>query len=137
MCAFFRGPDDLSARVTAALANYVKGNPMPPSVDGPTVVVSGVLTEETKQNYYERLRQCYTGVELDALTPAPATDYLRIGLTSVFVEPTAREDARPELPRDWLRGPGPQELPDGVGPFDFTQLRALYEAKPRALLFDL
>lgn len=137
MCAFFRGPADLGALVTAALANYVKGNPMPPSVDGPTVVATGVLTDETRQNYYERLRQCYTGVELDALTPAPTTDYLRIGLTSVFVEPTAREDARPELPRDWLRGHAPPELPEAVGPVDFSQLRASYEAKPSAQLFEL
>jgi uncharacterized protein DUF4062/HEAT repeat protein/NACHT domain-containing protein len=133
LCAFFRGPDDLGAVVTAALANYTNGRRLPPSGGGATVVTSGVLTEETRQNYFERLRQCYTGVELDALTPAPTTDYLRIGLTSVFVEPTAREDARPELPR----GAATVPIADAMTTVDLAQLRASYQAKPSADLFDL
>ncbi|OLE27798.1 MAG: hypothetical protein AUG44_09230 [Actinobacteria bacterium 13_1_20CM_3_71_11] len=141
MCAFFRGPDDLSAKVTAALANYLNGRRLPPALGEPPVAGGGVLTDETRQAYYDRLRQCYGGVELDALTPAPAADYLRIGLTSVFVEPTAREDARPELPRDGLRhtdGSLPAvPVTDSLTTIDLAQLHASYQAKPSSQLLDL
>jgi HEAT repeat protein len=133
ICSFFTGPDDLATLVTAALAYYRNGNPLPPTpADRPTATTE-VLGEETRQNYFERLRQSYTGVELDALTPAPTTEFLRIGLTSVFVEPTAREDARPELPRSM----GTVPASDGVTGLDVARLRASYEAKPSAALFDL
>jgi hypothetical protein len=143
MCSFFRGPDDLAASATAALANLRNGDPLPRPPGRGAVTARSVSTQETWQAYYARLRECYMGVELDALTPPPSADYLKIPLTSVFLEPAAREDARPETPREgWRRTPlsanglEPLDAPD-ASPSDLTQVQASYQAKPSSRLLEL
>jgi Domain of unknown function (DUF4062) len=95
--SFFRGPDDLSAKVVSALAILTRDNWPAGTVSG-----GGRLSVETRERYVARLRQVYARVDLEVLTP-PGADYLSVGLTSVFVEPSVYEDAPPEIPREWLQ----------------------------------
>jgi hypothetical protein len=96
ICGFFTGPDDLAAMVSAALTDYQAGRQQRPIfITRP----GGELSDEVRHAYHERLNRHYRRVELDALTPEPSVDSLSVALTAIFVEPTAREDLPPELPR--------------------------------------
>jgi len=136
VCSFFTGPDDLDAKVTAALANFRHGEQRPRPPDEPT----GALSEEVRRAYYDRLSQRYRRIELEALNPTPAADFLRIGLASVFVEPSVRADAPPEIPRTWwqrMQAEGELRAPEAVDPAEVVALRELYQAKPPSPLFDI
>ena len=126
---FFRTPSDLAAGVTAALMNYK--NPASRLTASP-VAARAVTTARTWQTYYKRLRQRYLGVEMEALTPRPHPDTLRIPLTSVFLEPYARQDAGGDAQRmaGWRT-----IVPDG-NPNELTYLHTS-QAHPPVPLFDL
>ncbi|WP_433222528.1 caspase, EACC1-associated type [Dactylosporangium sp. CS-047395] len=133
VCSFFTGPDDLAAQVTAALANYHGQEYREPAgeADEP-------LAEEQVDAYLHRLRQQYVGIELDALNPRPTIDYLSVRLQSIFVEPSVREEAAPEVPRAWwqrLPAEDDPELPDDRR--QAVLLRESYELKAREHLFDV
>ncbi|WP_433056219.1 HEAT repeat domain-containing protein [Dactylosporangium sp. CS-033363] len=133
VCSFFTGPDDLSAEVTVALANY-KGE-QNESARG--AAAERPLTDAARDAYLGRLRQQYQGVELDVLNPGPS-DYLSIGLQAVFVEPSVREEAAPEVPRAWwqrIQTEDDPELPDDRQ--QAVRLRESYELKAREHLFDV
>jgi HEAT repeat protein len=139
VCNFFTGPDDLAAKVTAALANFRFGEQQ----SRPPTEAADPLSEAARRGYTERLRQRYQRIALDALTPTPTMDDLSIGLTSVFVEPYARADARPEIPRAWLQPaggegePGTAEMPGRVDQAAIASLHESYQAKPPSPLFDI
>jgi len=135
VCSFFTSADDLAAQVTAALANY-KG-PQDQAAGG-DAEAEQPLTDEARDAYLVRLHQQYEGIELDVLSPGPAEDYLSVGLQSVFVEPSVREEAAPEVPRAWWHGIRAEE--DPALPDDRQQavlLRESYEMKAREWLFDV
>jgi hypothetical protein len=140
MCSTFRSPAELAAMVTAAVANYLtdagvnNGGGMP------------ALNRDVLRQYYLRLRQHYGVLDLDALTPEPhaGSDYLRINLTSIFVEQWVREDPpAAELPRSWLRpirAPSRPGGDDGLAapdPPELAELPESYGAKPLRRLFDV
>lgn len=138
MCATFRDPADLAALVTAAVANLLtEAGPAPD--DGPPT-----LSRDTVKQYFLRLRQHYGVLDLDALTPEQTEDYLRIQLTSVFVEQWVRQDPPPaELPREWLqRVPaegrvGAHQVPEKVDPRELAHIYELYRSRPVQRLFDV
>ncbi|WP_433064097.1 caspase, EACC1-associated type [Dactylosporangium sp. CS-033363] len=133
VCSFFTGPEDLSAQVTVALANY-----RAPEDREPAGEAGGPLAQDQVEAYLGRLRQQYQGVELDVLNPEPTMDYLSVGLQSVFVEPSVREEAAPEVPRAWrqrLQAEDDPELPDDRQ--QAVLLRESYELKAREQLFDV
>ncbi|MFF5219103.1 HEAT repeat domain-containing protein [Micromonospora sp. NPDC000442] len=84
---FFRGPEDLTALVTAALANVLAGK-QPAETDDTAIA-------ESVQGYFLRLRQRYGGLDLEALSPPGYDGYRRVDLGSMFVEPAAREEVGP------------------------------------------
>lgn len=134
--SFFSDAADLKALVSAAISNLRDARLAVPS--------QGVLNEERLQHYYDRLLQEYGGLDLDSLTPPRTGEYLRVKLTSVFVEPYVRADPPPaELPREWLerlRARGdldPADLPALVDPTELAVLQQAYRAKPLQRLFDV
>src|SRR6266508_4126041 len=119
-----------------ALRRELSGKQRPRPPDEPT----GALSEEVRRAYYDRLSQRYRRIELEALNPTPAADFLRIGLASVFVEPSVRADAPPEIPRTWwqrMQAEGELRAPEAVDPAEVVALRELYQAKPPSPLFDI
>ncbi|MGW0432543.1 HEAT repeat domain-containing protein [Micromonospora sp. NPDC003197] len=136
-CSIFTNPPELAALVTAAVANCLAEFGVP--AHG-----AHALSEDTVRRYFDRLRQHYGVLDLDALTPAQTEDYLRIQLTSVFVEQSVREDPPPaELPREWLqrmqaeRHIGTEDVPEEVDPAELVHLHEAYRAKPLRRLFDV
>ncbi|MEU7873289.1 HEAT repeat domain-containing protein, partial [Dactylosporangium sp. NPDC049140] len=135
ICSFFGTAEDLGAQVTAALANYKGAQEQRAAADAEAALE---LSDEARNAYLERLRQAYEGVELDVLSPEPAVDYLSVGLQSVFVEPSVREEAAPEVPREWWQGMRAED--DPALPDDRQQavlLRESYEMKARERLFGV
>ncbi|ROT33868.1 HEAT repeat domain-containing protein [Micromonospora sp. HM5-17] len=139
MCSTFRSSAELAAMVTAAVANcltdagFTSGGGMP------------ALSRDTLRQYFLRLRQHYGVLDLDALTPEQQTeDYLRISLTSIFVEQWVRKDPPPgELPRAWPRPlrsagrPGVDDGPAAPDQPDLTEPPESYDAKPLRRLLDV
>jgi hypothetical protein len=137
MCSTFTGPADLAALVTAAVANCLAESGLPAQANH-------ALSPDTVKRYFDRLRQHYGVLDLDALTPAQTEDYLQIRLTSVFIEQSVREDPPPvELPREWRQRMqaggqiGREDLPEGVDPAELAHLHESYRAKPLQRLFDV
>ncbi|MFI7592010.1 HEAT repeat domain-containing protein [Micromonospora sp. NPDC049359] len=139
LCAFFSGVDDLTAKVTAALADVRSGRsparePADPDTHLPTVV---------RNQYYKQLSLRYHAVSVDAVSPRPTIGYLTVGLPNVFVEPRVHEDARPEMPLAWWRWAGSTPggdvggLPGVVNPEEVERLWEEYAAKDELSLFDV
>ncbi|MCW3816418.1 HEAT repeat domain-containing protein [Micromonospora sp. DR5-3] len=139
LCAFFSSVDDLSAKVTVALADVRSGrSPAREPADPDTH-----LPEAVRSHYYKQLALRYQAVPLDGVSPRPTIGYLTVGLPKVFVEPRVHEDARPEMPLAWWRWAG--STPDGdagglpgvVDPEEVERLWEEYAAKDAQALFDV
>ncbi|MEV4511277.1 DUF4062 domain-containing protein [Dactylosporangium sp. NPDC049525] len=85
VCSFFSGPSDLGGLVTAAVANTLVD--MSRST-GP----SAALSPDTRQGYYDRLHQRYSGLDLEVLAPLDDAAVPALRLGSVFVEPRIRRE---------------------------------------------
>ncbi|GAB3841913.1 hypothetical protein GCM10029963_14020 [Micromonospora andamanensis] len=139
LCAFFSSVDDLSAKVTVALADVRSGRSPAREPGDPDTH----LPEAARSQYHKQLRLRYQAVPLDAVAPRPTIGYLTVGLSNVFVEPRVHEDARPEMPLAWWRwaGSGPDgdagALPGVVDPRDVERLWEEYAAKEASPLFDV
>ncbi|WFE43224.1 HEAT repeat domain-containing protein [Verrucosispora sp. WMMD1129] len=139
LCAFFSSVDDLSAKVTVALADVRSGRSPAREPGDPDTH----LPEAVRSQYHKQLRLRYQAVPLDAVAPRPTIGYLTVGLSNVFVEPRVHEDARPEMPLAWWRwaGSGPDgdagALPGVVDPRDVERLWEEYAAKEASALFDV
>ncbi|GIJ20596.1 HEAT repeat domain-containing protein [Micromonospora lutea] len=139
LCAFFSSVDDLSAKVTVALADVRSGRSPAREPGDPDTH----LPETVRSQYHKQLRLRYQAVPLDAVAPRPTIGYLTVGLSNVFVEPRVHEDARPEMPLAWWRwaGSGPDgdagALPGVVDPRDVERLWEEYAAKEASPLFDV
>ncbi len=128
--AFFATTQELGTLVATAVSRQLVAD------NDPAQAVS-VLDPGMLARYYERLRQQYGRLDLDALTPPEREEYLQIRLESVFVEQHVREDPPPlEVPRELLQRLHAQgdidkaDLPEG---FDLADLRAAqdaYRSKP-------
>ncbi|OKI56193.1 HEAT repeat domain-containing protein [Micromonospora sp. CB01531] len=139
LCAFFSSVDDLSAKVTVALADVRSGrSPAREPADPDTH-----LPDAVRNHYYKQLALRYQAVPLDGVSPRPTIGYLTVGLPKVFVEPRVHEDARPEMPLAWWRWAG--STPDGdtgglpgvVDPEEVERLWEEYAAKDALALFDV
>jgi HEAT repeat protein len=137
LCSFFSTAQELATLVTSAVANWLSGQ-----VQG--VAGHGTIAPEELDAYYERLQQQYGRLDLDALTPPQREEYLQIGLRSVFVEPSVRENPPPlELPKElWqkLQAEGEfqeGDLPAGLDLEDLRRAREVYERKPRRPVIDV
>ncbi|MDG4797159.1 HEAT repeat domain-containing protein [Micromonospora sp. WMMD1082] len=140
LCAFFSSVDDLSAKVTVALADVRSGRSPAREPGDPDTH----LPEAARSQYHKQLRLRYQAVPLDAVSPRPTIGYLTVGLSNVFVEPRVHEDARPEMPLAWWRwaGSSPSDddgggLPGVVDPRDVERLWEEYAAKDASPLFDV
>ncbi|MFC7548920.1 HEAT repeat domain-containing protein [Plantactinospora sp. GCM10030261] len=139
LCAFFTSEDDLSAKVTAALADVRSGR----SPDRKPGDPDAHLPAAVRAQYHNKLRSGYQSVTLDGVAPRPTIRYLTVGLTDVFVEPRVHEDARPEMPLAWWRwaGSAPEAeadgLPEVVDPEEVERLREEYAATEPLDLFDV
>ncbi|MCI4066721.1 HEAT repeat domain-containing protein [Micromonospora sp. R77] len=139
LCAFFSGVDDLTAKVTAALADVRSGrSPAREPADPGTHLPPAV-----RSHYYKQLALRYQAVPVDAVSPRPTIGYLTVGLPKVFVEPRVHEDARPEMPLAWWRWAGSTPggdtggLPGVVNPEEVERLWEEYAAKDALSLFDV
>ncbi|WP_341720540.1 HEAT repeat domain-containing protein [Micromonospora sp. FIMYZ51] len=139
LCAFFTSVDDLTAKVTAALADVRSGrSPARGPADPDTH-----LPEAVRSNYYKQLALRYHTVPVDAVSPRPTIGYLTVGLPKVFVEPRVHEEARPEMPLAWWRWAGTTPdgdtggLPGVVNPEELERLWEEYAAKDELSLFDV
>ncbi|GAA3301683.1 HEAT repeat domain-containing protein [Dactylosporangium vinaceum] len=136
VCSYFNSPQQLDSQVTAALANFRSGQRT--AEPGPG---GGALSDTDRDTYLRQLRRQYEGLDLDALSLGPPVEQPGAGLTSVFVEPSVREDAAPELPRAWRRRLQAEDGPGGeFEPPDRQQavlLRESFESKVRHRLFDV
>ncbi len=98
ICSMFTGPDDLAGHAIGALALVLQADTPSSPVPRPRSTAEATSHKENRGRLHERLTDRYGDVELDALTAAEDGDGdLAIALRSVFVEPYAREDARPEF----------------------------------------
>lgn len=128
--AFFSTAQELGILVATAVSPRLVADNDP--AQAVPILDSGMLGR-----YYQRLRQQYGRLDLDALTPLERKEYLQIRLESVFVEQYVREDPPPrEVPREVLQRLHAQgdidkaDLPEG---FDLADLRAAqnaYRSKP-------
>ncbi|MFJ6167589.1 HEAT repeat domain-containing protein [Micromonospora orduensis] len=139
LCAFFTSVDDLTAKVTAALADVRSGRfPARGAADPDTH-----LPEAVRSHYCKQLALRYQAVPVDAVSPRPTIGYLTVGLPKVFVEPRVHEEARPEMPLAWWRWAGSTPggdaggLPGVVDPEEVERLWEEYAAKDALLLFDV
>ncbi|SBT39050.1 HEAT repeat domain-containing protein [Micromonospora auratinigra] len=139
LCDFFSSVDDLTAKVTAALADVRSGrSPARGPADPDTH-----LPEAVRSHYCKQLALRYQAVPVDAVSPRPTIGYLTVGLPKVFVEPRVHEDARPEMPLAWWRWAGATPggdtggLPGVVNPQEVERLWEEYAAKDALSLFDV
>jgi HEAT repeat protein len=137
LCSFFSTAQELATLVTSAVANWLSGQ-------GREVAGHGTIAPAELDGYYERLQQQYGRLDLDALTPPQREEYLQIGLRSVFVEPSVRENPPLlELPKElWqkLQAEGEfqeGDLPAGFDLEDLRRAREVYERKPRRPAIDV
>jgi hypothetical protein len=137
VCDFFTSCEDLAARVTAALSNWLTAQGQ--KIDGHGALDAGQLAA-----YSERLHQQYGRLDLDALTPPQREEYLQIQLQSVFVEPSVREELPPlELPKElWgkLQAEGAltqDDLPAGFDLNDLQRAQDAYRSKPARRVLDV
>ncbi|MEU7960167.1 HEAT repeat domain-containing protein [Micromonospora humida] len=139
LCDFFSSVDDLTAKVTAALADVLSGRS---PVRGPADPGTH-LPEEMRARYHRNLALMYEAVPVNAVSPRPTIGYLTVGLPKVFVEPRVHEEARPEMPLAWWRTTGATPdgddagLPGVVDPEEVERLREEYAAKDASMLFDV
>ncbi|GIJ79913.1 HEAT repeat domain-containing protein [Micromonospora phaseoli] len=139
LCDFFSSVDDLSAKVTVALADVRSGRSPGREPGDPDTH----LPEAVRGQYHKQLGLQYHAVSLDGVSPRPTIGYLTIGLSTVFVEPLVREDARPEMPLAWWRWAGSgsdgdgSQLPGVVDPQEVERLWEEYAAKEASALFDV
>ena len=137
LCSFFGTSDQLSSKVSAAIANW--------SVQRRSVLLeSRELSPPMVAAYAQRLQQQYGRLDLDALTPAERQEYLQIQLRAVFVEPSVREDPPPvELPKElWekLQAEGDilqEDLPVGFDRTSLQKAQAAYQAQPLRRVLDV
>ena len=95
--AFFSTAQELGTLVATAVTHQLVTD------NDPTQAVP-ILDPGMLAHYYQRLRQQYGRLDLDALTPPEREEYLQIRLESVFVEQYVREDPPPlEVPRELLQ----------------------------------
>ncbi|HEV2781728.1 MAG TPA: DUF4062 domain-containing protein [Actinophytocola sp.] len=128
---FFANAQELGTAVATAMSRQlVQQSDIPEKIHQ--------LDPEMLRQYFQRLRQQYGRLDLDALTPPEREEYLQIRLESVFVEQYVREDPPPiEVPRELLQRLLAQgeidedELPDGFDVERLREARAAYRAKPR------
>ncbi|WP_081476091.1 HEAT repeat domain-containing protein [Micromonospora maris] len=139
LCAFFTSVDDLTAKVTAALADVRSGrSPARGPADPDTH-----LPEAVRSHYHKQLALRYQAVPVDAVSPRPTIGYLTVGLPKLFVEPRVHEEARPEMPLAWWRWAGTTSdgdtsgLPGVVNPEELERLWEEYAAKDALSLFDV
>ena len=60
-----------------------------------------IIAELDLKQYREAVSKRYCNIDLDALTPSKKEDYLKVRLSSVFVEQNVRENPPPvELPKE-------------------------------------
>ncbi|MFJ8579595.1 HEAT repeat domain-containing protein [Micromonospora sp. NPDC093277] len=139
LCAFFTSVDDLSAKVTVALADVRSGRSPGREPGDPDIH----LPEAARNQYQKLLGQMYQAVPLDAVSPRPTIGYLTVGLSNVFVEPRVHEEARPEMPLAWWRWAGATAdgdaggLPGVVDQEEVERLWEEYSAKDALALFDV
>ncbi|MFG2010561.1 HEAT repeat domain-containing protein [Micromonospora sp. NPDC048868] len=138
LCAFFSGVDDLSAKVTMALAEVRSGRSPARELADPDTP----LPESVRSQYHKQLALRYQAVPLDAVSPQPTIGYLTLGLPKMFVEPRVHEDTRPEMPLAWWRWASSTADDDGglpgvVDPEEVERLWEEYAAKDALALFDV
>ncbi|MGH3975678.1 MAG: DUF4062 domain-containing protein, partial [Pseudonocardiaceae bacterium] len=135
--AFFCIAQELGTLVATAVSRQLVAD------NDPTQAVH-LLDPGVLGRYYERLRQQYGRLDLDALTPPEREEYLQIRLESVFVEQYVREDPPPvEVPRELLQRLHAQgdldkaDLPEGFDLADLRAARDAYRSKPQRPVLEV
>lgn len=133
--SFFESPEDLAGKVGTAVHNWETENYK-------SIPEFGKITELDLKKYREAVSKRYGNLDLDVLTPSKKEDYLKIKLSSVFVEQSVRENPPPvELPKEiWKKmheewDPEKECLPEGLTAEDIKSAKESYYSKePKAVL---
>ncbi|GAA4948594.1 HEAT repeat domain-containing protein [Actinoplanes utahensis] len=141
LCSFFTNDENLALQVVAAVTRYLShAVPEPALPPGP--VPGEGLDDESRERYFERLRQQYGDLDLDALSENQPDGYARAQLSSVFVEPYVRAEQPPELPRPLrheldatVRGRGAVAEDPEVA--DLVRFYTAYQNRPLQLVLDV
>jgi predicted NACHT family NTPase len=133
----FNSADELASLVGAAVHNWgMRNKELVPEEEK-------ILELDLKQ-YREAVSKRYCNIDLDALTPSKKEDYLKIQLSSVFVEQNVRENPPPvELPKEILKkmhdewDPEKEYLPESLTPEDIKSAKESYYLKCTKAVLDV
>ncbi len=135
--SFFESPEDLAGKVGTAVHNWEKET-------GISISKNGRIKELNLTQYREAVSKRYCNIDLDALTPPKKEDYLKIKLSSVFVEQNVRENPPPvELPKKiWNKmheewDPEKECFPEGLTADDLKRAKESYYSKDSKSVLDV
>ncbi|HEY3363127.1 MAG TPA: HEAT repeat domain-containing protein [Methanosarcina sp.] len=135
--SFFKSADELSSLVGAAIHQWETQNKS-------SVLEEGKIAELDLTQYKEAVSKRYCNIDLDALTPSKKEDYLKIKLSSVFVEQNVRENPPPvELPKEILNkmheewDPEKECFPEGLTAEDLKRAKESYYSKDSKSVLDV
>ncbi|HII93557.1 MAG TPA: DUF4062 domain-containing protein, partial [Methanosarcina sp.] len=135
---FFTTPDDLASLVGAAVHKWE----IEKSRDSPQEEM--IIAHIDLKQYREAVSKRYCNIDLDALTPSKKEDYLKIKLSSVFVEQNVRENPPPvELPKEiWNKmheewDPEKECFPEGLTAEDLKHAKESYYSKDSKAVLDV
>jgi GTPase SAR1 family protein len=135
--SFFKSADELSSLVGAAVHRWE-------TQSRNSVLEEEKIAEIDLQQYREAVSKRYRNIDLDALKPSKKEDYLRIQLSSVFVEQSVRENPPPvELPKEiWKKMHEEWDLekeclPEGLTAEDVKLAKESYYSKDPKPVLDV
>ncbi|AKB47472.1 putative oxidoreductase/HEAT repeat-containing protein [Methanosarcina sp. Kolksee] len=133
----FKSHNELASKVGTAVHNWEKEN-------GKPISESERIKELDLTQYREAVSKRYYNIDLDALTPSKKEDYLKIKLSSVFVEQNVRENPPPvELPKEiWTKmheewDPEKECFPEGLTAEDLKRAKESYYSKDSKAVLDV
>ncbi|MDI9394795.1 MAG: HEAT repeat domain-containing protein, partial [Euryarchaeota archaeon] len=135
--SFFESSENLASLVGAAVNNWETTNRI-------SIPEEKMIAELDLKQYKEAISTRYRNIDLDALTPFTREDYLKIKLSSVFVEQNVRENPPPvELPKEiWKKlheewDPEKECLPEGLTAEDIKHAKESYYSKEEKSVLDV
>jgi len=137
LAGFFTTPDDLVGLVSSAVHKWEIESRNSP--EEKKIIAHLDLTQ-----YREAVSKRYCNIDLDALTPSKKEDYIKVQLSSVFVEQNVRENPPPvELPKEiWNKmheewDPEKECFPEGLTAEDLKRAKESYYSKDSKSVFDV
>jgi GTPase SAR1 family protein len=137
LAGLFNSADELASFVSAAVHKWeIESKNLPQE--------KKIIAELDLTQYRKAVSTRYCNIDLDALTPSKKEDYLKIKLSSVFVEQNVRENPPPvELPKEiWNKmheewDPEKECFPEGLTAEDLKCAKESYYSKDSKAVLDV